>query len=303
MSSDALEGRRPGTPGIEQAATYIAYNFMMYGLKPAGINDTYYQPFEVRSGKKINRGDANLSFEGLDGDWAFSKDWITMPFSGVGGADGPLAFAGYGIEYTPEPPDSQPADSQPAKLEQPYNDYQNFDATGKVLMIFRHEPRAEDPNAKFGGKEPSSKSLFVNKANLAADKGAKALIVVNPPERDSDNDGKPDADDLYVWSDYERATYRVPIIQISQAVAEKLLVKAGMPDLRTLQSKLEKDRKPLSADMKDVKVSLQTGLRYIEAGKRPQTAVGGHEGCQGLAANRSALYRSWKKTANRCRRT
>lgn len=265
LSSDALEGRRPGTPGIEQAATYIAYHFMTYGLKPAGVNDTYYQPFEVRSGKKINRGDASLSFDGLDGDWVFSKDWITMPFSGVGGADGPLAFAGYGIEYTPEPPDSQPADSQPAKPEQPYNDYQNFDATGKVLIIFRHEPRAGDPGAKFGGKEPSTKSLFVNKANLAADKGAKALIVVNPPERDSDNDGKPDADDLYAWSDYERATYRLPIIQVSQAVAEKLLAKAGLPDLRTLQSKLEKDRKPLSADLKDVKVSLQTGLRYIEA--------------------------------------
>lgn len=265
LSSDALEGRRPGTGGIEQAATYIAYHFMTYGLKPAGISDTYYQPFEVRSGKRINKGDATLSFEGLEGDWVFAKDWVTMPFSGVGGADGPLAFAGYGIDYKPEPPESQAADVKPETAELPYNDYENFDATGKVLLIFRHEPRASDPSAKFGGKEPSTKSLFVNKANIAADKGAKALIVVNPPERDSDNDGKPDPDDLYAWSDFERATYRLPIVQISQSVAEKLLLKAGLPDLRTLQSRLEKNRKSISADMKDIKVSLQTGLRYIEA--------------------------------------
>src|SRR5262249_6909755 len=34
LASDALEGRKPGTEGIEKAATYIAYKFMSFGLEP-----------------------------------------------------------------------------------------------------------------------------------------------------------------------------------------------------------------------------------------------------------------------------
>lgn len=264
LASDALEGRRPGTPGIEEAATYISYQFMMAGLQPAGTNGTYYQPFDVRGGKRLNRGDASLSFEGVEGDWQIGRDWIPMPFGGVGDASGPIAFAGFGIEYTPEPPSTQP-ESQPATPELPYNDYGSFDATGKVLMIFRHEPRAKDPQAKFGGKEPSGKSLFVNKTNLAADKGAKALLIVNPPDWDANADGKPDEDELYAWSDAERSTYRLPIVHISQTLAEKLLAKGGMADLRTLLGRLENARKPLAADLVGVNAAIKTGVRHIEA--------------------------------------
>jgi hypothetical protein len=264
LASDALEGRRPGTPGIEEAATYISYQFMMAGLQPAGTNGTFYQPFEVRGGKRLTRADAALTFTGIDGERLIGKDWTPMPFGGTGDAAGPVAFAGFGIEYSPEPPSTQP-DAQPATPELPYNDYGSFDATGKVLMIFRHEPRAKDPNAKFGGKEPSGKSLFVNKANLAADKGAKALLVVNPPDWDADGDGKPDQDELYAWNDSERASYRLPIVQISQALAEKLLAKGGMPDLKTLLHRLESERKPLAADVPGVSTDIKTGVRNVEA--------------------------------------
>src|SRR5580698_8554494 len=43
LSLDLLEGRGPGTRGAELAAEYIATQFAVAGLKPAGENGTYFQ--------------------------------------------------------------------------------------------------------------------------------------------------------------------------------------------------------------------------------------------------------------------
>ena len=44
LSLDLLEGRGPGTRGGELAAQYIATQFALAGLKPAGDGGTYFQP-------------------------------------------------------------------------------------------------------------------------------------------------------------------------------------------------------------------------------------------------------------------
>lgn len=352
LASEELEGRRPGTPGIEQAAVYIAYQFMQDGLKPAGVSNTYFQPWELRNRKQVAPEEARFEATGVDGSFAVNADWVTMPFSKTDSVEGPLAFAGYGIEYNvPEEetakrkggkvtgggarasgeyaggdarlsgsilddtnstsppagviaidvfiddketwtaegvrvtsaPASRPREHGPriqdAEQEKSddtagnvdiYDDYADFDATGKILMVFRYEPRAESPDAKFGGKTSSVHSLFSRKAKLAAERGAKGLIIVNPPDRDSDGDGTPDEDTLYKWSERDAGqTYDLPMIQMTQAAAERLLKAANMPDLKTLQAKLEKERKSLSADLKagddPIKVSLAPGLRSVEA--------------------------------------
>ncbi len=293
LASEELEGRRPGTPGIEQAAVYIAYQFMQDGLKPAGVSNTYFQPWELRNRKQVAPEEARFEASGVDGSFAVNADWVTMPFSKTDSVEGPLAFAGYGIEYagsaekasgdekkTEDAKDGDEGktdekkeaaeDKTPAAWDQPYNDYEGFDATGKILVVFRYEPRAGDPDAKFGGKTSSVHSLFSRKAKLAAERGAKGLIIVNPPDRDSDGDGTPDEDTLYKWSERDAGqTYDLPMIQMTQAAAERLLKAANMPDLKTLQAKLEKERKSLSADLKagddPIKVSLAPGLRSVEA--------------------------------------
>src|SRR5437899_757402 len=43
LSSDLLEGRGPGTRGGELATDYIATQFALAGLEPAGDNGTYFQ--------------------------------------------------------------------------------------------------------------------------------------------------------------------------------------------------------------------------------------------------------------------
>jgi hypothetical protein len=47
LASDDLEGRGTGSLGEIKAANYIANQFKSIGLKPAGKDDTFFQPFQV----------------------------------------------------------------------------------------------------------------------------------------------------------------------------------------------------------------------------------------------------------------
>src|ERR1700674_5043317 len=71
LASDALEGRRTGTPGANDAAHYIAGEFNRYGLRPGmqiarpartrGENQArYLQPFPYVS--EVELGNNNLLF-------------------------------------------------------------------------------------------------------------------------------------------------------------------------------------------------------------------------------------------------
>lgn len=282
LSADVMEGRKPGTRGIEQAAVYIANQFMTIGLEPAGVDETYFQPFDLTHYKRMRPELASLKIEGAEIDVRLHRDWRPAPFSQhVASFAGPLAFAGFGIEYPGEtPPEgekkaetqanseaaSQDADGNGSNAAGPYNDYDGFDAKGKVLIIFRYEPRSDDPQAKFGGKRASDYSLWVKKAETAAKHGAAGLLIVNPPSRDENGDNLPDPDQLPVWNEREaQSAYGVPMAFISRDLAEELLKAGGLPSLAAMERKIESERKPASADLGTLKATISTGFRYVEA--------------------------------------
>ena len=243
LASDELAGRLPGTAGGRTAGEYIARRFRELGLKPAGVGGSYFQPFTVRRLKKLHDEQACFEIAGLKRHWAVRKDWIPLPYSRPGTIEGPLAFAGYGIEA----PDHG------------YDDYADFDATGKVLLVMRTEPRGDKPGAGFSGRRASPHGLFVKKAEVAAEKGAVALLVVDPPDRD------PGTDALYPWHAWNtQRSYAVPLVQISRQMAGAILALAKMPDLNTLQASLDRNHESLSTDLKGVRVRIETGVEYVE---------------------------------------
>src|ERR1041385_6429651 len=95
LASDALEGRRTGTPGANDAAHYIAGEFSLLGLRPAiqmagaartrgEIRARYSQPFSYVS--KVELGKNNLLFVNpgrADGaaQFAVGEDWMPLGFS------------------------------------------------------------------------------------------------------------------------------------------------------------------------------------------------------------------------------
>lgn len=56
LADDKLEGRRAGTEGELQAASYIAERFKAIGIAAKGDNGLYLQAFDIPDGKKINQG-------------------------------------------------------------------------------------------------------------------------------------------------------------------------------------------------------------------------------------------------------
>src|SRR5947208_11028362 len=53
LASDECEGRGVSTKGINLAADYIAGEFKKAGLKPAGADGTYFEPFSITTGTKL----------------------------------------------------------------------------------------------------------------------------------------------------------------------------------------------------------------------------------------------------------
>src|SRR5262249_17973680 len=122
LASDALKGRGNGTPELELAANYIAEQFKQAGLKPAGENGTYLQPFEVTTGAQFGpKNELRIGTAALKRD----DDFVPMMISNTAEADAPLVFVGYGITAP----------------EYKYDDYAGVDVNGKIVVAFRYEPQ------------------------------------------------------------------------------------------------------------------------------------------------------------------
>src|ERR1019366_10312056 len=135
LSLDLLEGRGPGTRGAELAAEYIATQFALDGVKPAGENGTYFQSVPLMAvhtvEDKTKFGFVPASGERMElayGTEIVSKDQTGEPTAAI---DAPIVFAGDGI-HAPE---------------YHWDDYAGVDVKGKVALVIVNEPPSDD--AKF----------------------------------------------------------------------------------------------------------------------------------------------------------
>lgn len=241
LASDELKGRGFATPDIDAAADYIAKQWQAAGVEPAGDDDTFFQAFEITARKQLDRDDAALALPGINRELKLGTDWTPLPFSAIGDADGPLAFAGYGIEAP----------------EHDYDDYLDIDATDKIVIIFRYEPRDKNPDAAFGGSESSEYAFFREKAATAAKHGAKGIIVINPPNHPNTVDDQLIAFDPWAT----RPTYDLPMVQITRDVARDLFKTIGLPNVDSLQKRLDEERLSLSEEFPNHKALIKTGVR------------------------------------------
>jgi len=168
LASPELEGRLPGTEGIEKAANYIETQFKEIGLKP--LNGSFRQNFQVTMGKKL-MGKNEMSFEvlierpGLPKEkwkkrnriFQASKDWLPMAFSSSGTYSGEVAFVGYGISAE----------------DIAYDDYEGIDVEGKAVIVLTDSPEGEDRTGKFA-RFASNRYKTTN----AKKHGASAILFI-----------------------------------------------------------------------------------------------------------------------------
>ena len=192
LASDALDGRRTGTAGADEAARYIAGEFSKIGLK-AGVA-RYLQSFPyvagVALGKK-NRLTAN------DVSVTVSKDWTPLGFSANGSVEKTAAIlVGYGITVS----------------ELNHNDYANPKVAGRVAIALSGTPDGDNPHGQFARYDEVRW-----KAIAARNAGAKALIVIAREQNFSE--------DRLARLRYDNTAgdAGIPVIAISRQAAEQLL--------------------------------------------------------------------------------
>ena len=233
LSDDAREGRGLMTQGLDDAADYIAQRFEELGLEPVPGDgfEGYFHTFEMPFGSTLDREQTALKL----GDDALELDADFTPFdwSQPTTFDGGLAFAGYGM----------------ANEEYEYDDFADVDLNGKVVLVFRGEPRDADGNSQFTGRERLSRaSADWRKARSAEEAGAAALLIVNPEPRDGE-------DDALRGFGLGRTRVGIPAFHVSRAAAAKMLEAAGMPALEALQAQIDGTLAPASEVAEGVAVS------------------------------------------------
>src|SRR6266851_3514782 len=165
LASDLLEGRGTGQRGGDIAAEYIATQFSLYGLKPAGDNNSFFQDVPMvgvktlpeTSFKLVPWNSATVELKNLD-------DFVTNNESQTETADinAPIVFVGYGIKAP----------------EYNWDDYKNVDLHGKVALLFVNEPISEDPSF-FKGKALTYYGRWTYKYEETARRGAIATLIIH----------------------------------------------------------------------------------------------------------------------------
>jgi hypothetical protein len=240
LASDECEGRGVATKGNSLAAEYIAGEFRKAGLKPAGKDGTFFQPFTIKGG--VLEGQPSFALVDAAGktvSLTAGKDYEPAGMSGSGKLeDLPLVFAGFGLTVTKD------------KMIL-YDDYQDLDVKDKVVVLLRATPRDESKEGIFGlsGRQKNTLGSLQEKIANAEKHGALGVLFVN------DHVTAKDGDVLMPFSmgAVQRTAAKIPVFQLSRAQADQLLQGTGT-GLKAREEEIDKELKPASAEIKGWKV-------------------------------------------------
>ncbi len=288
LASDSLKGRFTGEQGNLIAAMFIAQKFKDYGLQPVftsgkkakkkeekkkfisedadeseiNINlnnqseyDEYFQKFTLKKSKLCDNN--KLSVVNSYNDISITKNFsylndflVQYEVPKSTNMTLPLVFAGYGI----------------AKGENGYNDYigengKEIDVKNKIVLIFDGHPRINDSASSFVKARKPYYTNPLRKAEVAAERGAVAIIVVNslykndpPISIKYSNLIDSFSKDIFTLPGLSNA--KIPIIYITKDVLDEIFKDAGK-NYNTTMKTIEDSLKTCAFEIKNKKISLE----------------------------------------------
>jgi hypothetical protein len=262
LASDELEGRETAERGQKIAALYISSYFQQLGLEPIGDSGSYLQHFNVevtRPGKNLSIIATRSSGESKRYDKLLSDFLIFPRRLKPQSFTAPFVFAGYGITS----PDS----------EYNYDDYEDLDVKGKIVLVMGYEPQEKDSTSVFNGARPtrfSGRSGAQLKAQIAKQHGAVGVLYM--PEvgehmtvaalarlvGDFVSKGTMELPDTS-----EQEGSPLPVFIISKRVANELLQPSGR-NIDELHAKIDEKLEPASFDVQGERVTLNLDLEKDE---------------------------------------
>jgi len=245
LASKELQGRLSGSKGFYKAAEYMADEFSKIGLKPLG-NKSYFQNFKIEYNEII----APCKFGTVENGkvqkrFKLGKDFVCRGFTGSENFTAPVVFCGYGFS------------------EDSYNDYENVDVKGKIVLMFK-----QVPDWKIENQNWNASLRFREK--IASEKGALAILFVSKP-----NDANPQKPIGSVLDGEGNYISNFPMLQIDIDVANELL-KNSPYTLKELQTSIDSLKQPMAFDLKtDVELNINA---KFEKGRNTMNVVGMLEG-------------------------
>ena len=246
LASDSCAGRGPGSAGIDKAAAYITNYFSQLRLRQggrAGYADTFSMTTGIKTGPKnsvsfgvlIERPGVPLDqTKPTQITWKLGADYQPYGFSESGGANGDIAFVGYGITSSS------------------YDDYAGIDVKGKVVIILRGLPKWAEKNESM-----RQLSSIRTKATAAREKGALAVIFVNK---------NGDSADVLQRFGLDRLGKNSGIIalQARRSTCAKVFPAKGT-SLFVAEQEIDKTQKPKSFFLVNTSVNLSVDLVFQES--------------------------------------
>ncbi|MCA8943487.1 MAG: M28 family peptidase [Planctomycetes bacterium] len=227
LANPFMEGRLPGTRGMEIAKEYCEHYLKKAGLEPAFETEngapSWRQPFPL--GGTLQVSEATLDIK-LGGETVRLEAGSQFNVLGLGGSgsieNAPITFIGYGIQSGP---DGFVGWSDDANVE------------GHVLVAFRFEPMDNEGKSLWSERGPwSRRSQWRSKLDDLAKLHPAAVIFVNPP-----GCADPRSQELIEAGKGGRRAVDFPVLMVDTNVAEKLCRKVGGASL--MNARVHADRR------------------------------------------------------------
>lgn len=167
LSSDAFEGRFPGTTGETKTLDYLSRKFAEVGLQP-GNNGSWFQDVPLVEVTGSNFSPLTITGRDTDISLAHGSEWVGVTYREaphVALENSELIFVGYGI-YAPE---------------KGWNDYAGIDMRGKTAVILVNDPDwlTDSMEGPFGGAAMTYYGRWTYKYEEAARQGAAGALIVH----------------------------------------------------------------------------------------------------------------------------
>lgn len=171
LSSDAFEGRAPGTAGEDSTVRYLAGAFQGLGLQPGNPDGGYLQAVDMVGFTATPT--IEVTAGGVPVPLTFPDDIVvasrrTVPTVTVPSTD--VVFVGYGV----------------VAPEYAWDDYKDLDVRGKTVLMLINDPAVPDPanpsvldSAMFRGEAMTYYGRWTYKYEIATAKGAAAALIIH----------------------------------------------------------------------------------------------------------------------------
>ena len=261
LSSDELEGRDTGEPGLQVAARYLAVQAESLGLQALDKDKDYMQSYIIQE-KAYDRENSRITITAADSSLAPGTEpfyIIPSPGGDHTAIEGEVVFAGYGINSE----------------EHSYNDFENIDIQDKVVLIMNRAPMNEEgTEAQFENGKWTGMQNFQYKMQYIYSQQPRAVMMVMDPKSgmQSIEDINPavakylsKSRSLKAEDEQEDGSPGNPpgMVLIHRQVADQLLASSGK-DLKDLQMEIDRNLVPQSFLLEGTSVKIELSMKTTD---------------------------------------